>query len=137
MEWTYQDYSISDDKQLVDIDKVHDLLSATYWANGRTWHQVEESLKHSMCFSVFKGDKQIGFARVVTDHVLFAWIADVVIDPRHRGRGIGKFLMSVLIAHPKIPQHMQLLRTKDAHELYEKYGFERQECMVRRSEKTW
>jgi GNAT superfamily N-acetyltransferase len=137
MEWKYQDYSITDDKRQVDVNKVHHLLSTTYWAAGRTRQQVQESLKHSMCFSVFKDDEQVGFGRVVTDYVLFAWIADIVIDPEHQGKGIGKYLMSVLVGHPQIPQNMQLLRTKDAHELYEKYGFERQECMVRRSEKTW
>ena len=137
MEWKYQNYSITDDKQLVDVNKVHYLLSSTYWASGRTRQQVEESLKHSICFSVFNENEQVGFGRVVTDYVLFAWIADIVIDPEHQGRGIGKYLMSVLVNHPQIPQNMQLLRTKDAHKLYEKYGFERQECMVRRSEKTW
>jgi GNAT superfamily N-acetyltransferase len=137
MEWKYQDYSITDDKRQVDVNKVHHLLSTTYWAAGRTRQQVQESLKHSMCFSVFKDDEQVGFGRVVTDYVLFAWIADIIIDPEHQGKGIGKYLMSVLVGHPQIPQNMQLLRTKDAHELYEKYGFERQECMVRRSEKTW
>jgi GNAT superfamily N-acetyltransferase len=66
---------------------------------------------------------QVGFARVVTDHAVFAWIADVVIHPDQRGRGIGKFLMGCIQNHPEIPNSLQVLRTSDAHGLYEKFGF--------------
>ena len=137
MEWILNDYKLTDDPKRVDVKKVHQLLTVTYWAEDRSIKQVEDSLKFSLCFSIFKSRDQVGFGRVVTDHVLFAWIADIVIDPEHRGKGLGKFMMSVITQHPKIPQHMQLLRTKDAQGLYEKFGFVNEECMIRRNSHTF
>jgi GNAT superfamily N-acetyltransferase len=132
MDWPFKEYILTDDRHRVDVKKVHQLLSSTYWAEGRSMEQVENSLQFSLCFSIFKDKDLVGFGRVVTDHVLFAWIADIVIDPVNRGEGLGKFMMSVITEHPDIPQHMQLLRTKDAHGLYEKFGFVADECMIRR-----
>jgi len=137
MEWSFDGYILTDDVHWVDVKKVYQLLSATYWAEGRTIEQVQESLKFSLCFSIFKDRDQIGFGRVVTDHVFFAWIADIVIDPNYRRKGLGKFMMSIITQHPDIPQHIQLLRTKDAHRFYEKFGFINDECLVRRKTRTF
>ena len=102
---------------------MHGLLSETYWAAGRSRETVRITIDNSVCFSVLSGGRQVGFARVVTDHAVFAWIADVVIHPDHRRRGLGKFLMRCIQDHPDIPKSLQVLRTRDAHGLYEKFGF--------------
>ena len=73
----------------------------------------------------------MGFARVVTDYAVFGWIADVIIEEESRGLGLGKFLVKILCEHPDIPEHVLVLRTTDAHGLYEKYGFKRNEFMSR------
>ena len=133
MEWYKEEYVLTDDKTRVDIDKVAELLSDTYWAKDRTPELVRKSIGNSMCFSIFFGNTQIGFGRVVTDYAVFAWIADIIIHPDHRGKGLGKFLMSIIAGHPDIPKSLQLLKTKDAHSLYEKFGFQIDECMEKRA----
>ncbi|MCK5076539.1 MAG: GNAT family N-acetyltransferase, partial [Calditrichia bacterium] len=75
---------------------------------------------------------QVGFARIVTDYSLFAWICDIVIGPEHRSNGLGKKIMEIIETHPDIPKSLQLLKTKDAHKLYEKYGFVVDDCMSKR-----
>jgi GNAT superfamily N-acetyltransferase len=135
MEWHYKGMTIVDDKTVVDVDVVHALLQQSYWANERPKEMIARSLEHSLCFSVLKDGGQIGFARVVTDYAVFSWIADVIIDPRFRGQGIGKFLMQCVTEHPAIKHTMQTLCTKDAHGLYERYGFMRNEFMRKRPEK--
>ncbi|MBN2411155.1 GNAT family N-acetyltransferase [candidate division KSB1 bacterium] len=132
MEWYKDEYVISDDRNRVDIGKVAELLSDTYWAADRPPELVSKSIENSMCFSIFSHNKQIGFGRVVTDYAVFAWIADIIIHPDHRGKGLGKFLMSIIVEHPNIPKSLQLLKTKDAHSLYEKFGFRIDECMEKR-----
>jgi len=125
MQWHHGEYRVTDDKSNVDVDRVFDLLATSYWAAGRTKSTVKKTIEHSICFSVLFENRQVGFARVVTDKAVFAWIADVIIDPEHRGRGLGKFVMSCIQDHPEIPDSLQVLRTRDAHSLYEKFGFER------------
>jgi len=125
MQWHHGEYRVTDDKTKVVVDRVCDLLATSYWATGRTKSTIEKTIEHSICFSVLFENRQVGFARVVTDKAVFAWIADVIIDPEHRGRGLGKFVMSCIQDHPEIPDSLQVLRTRDAHSLYEKFGFER------------
>lgn len=135
MKLTKGDYEITDERTRVDIDFVERMLRQSYWAPTRTRRRIQQSIAHSLCFSVIQEETQVGFARVVTDEYTFAWIADVVIDADHRGRGLGKWLMEVVLAHPKVRDtSQQLLRTDDAHALYERYGFERSECLSRRVE---
>lgn len=132
MEWRHDDLTVVDDRNAVDLEVVHGLLQHSYWAQGRPKEVVAKSLEHSLCFSVLKDGKQIGFARVVTDYAVFAWIADVMIAPEHRGHGAGKFLMQCVTEHPDVKHTMQILCTRDAHGLYEKYGFVRDDCMRKR-----
>jgi len=80
-------------------------------------------IEKSLCFGLFLGDAQIGFGRAVTDYTVFSWIADIVIDGRHRGQGLGKWMMECMVAHPGISGTQLVLQTRDAHALYEKYGF--------------
>ena len=131
MQWQRNGMIIVDDSSQVDLDVVYDLLKKTYWAKDRSKETIAKTIENSLCFSVFKNDKQIGFARVVTDFATFSWIAEVIIEPRFRRQGIGKFLMQCVTQHPAIKSTTQTLRTRDAHGLYEKFNFERSEFMVR------
>jgi GNAT superfamily N-acetyltransferase len=131
MEWSYRDFVIDDDNQKTDANAVHRLLKDTYWAKGRDIETVEKTIANSHCFNVWRDGRQVGFARVVTDYAVFGWIADVIIEEEFRGLGLGKFLVNILCEHPDIPERMLVLRTKDAHGLYEKYGFKRNGFMSR------
>jgi len=132
MEWKFNEYDITDDPAKVDVGVVCDLLAATYWASDRPRPLIRKSIENSICFSVICSGRQVGFARVVTDRAVFAWIADVVVAPAHRGKGLGKCLVECIQNHPDVPDSTQLLKTKDAHGLYEKFGFESGECMFKR-----
>jgi GNAT superfamily N-acetyltransferase len=132
-------YSISTDKAKLDVGLVHEYLSErSYWAQGRPLDVVETSIEHSICFGVYDGDRQVGFARVVTDHATFAWLCDVFILESHRGCGLGKWLVECVVAHPDLREFRNfLLATRDAHELYRRYGgfesLEKPEKWMRRS----
>ena len=91
-----------------------------------------KAINGSLCFNLFEGDRQIGFARVVTDKATFAWICDVIIDPAHRGQGLGKWMVDCLVHHPKLQTRSQTLGTRDAHRLYTRFGFRRHEILRRR-----
>lgn len=116
---------ISTDKKGLDIVLIHGYLSKeSYWAIGRDIEIVKRSIENSLCFGVYEGEKQIGFARVVSDYAVFAWIMDVFIHKDYRGKGYGKKLMNAIMSHDKL-QNLQRwgLGTEDAHGLYEQYGF--------------
>ena len=127
------DYVISTDSTRLDAGFVERSLHTTYWAAGRTREAIEKSIAGSLCFGVYLEDskEQVGFARVVTDRSTFAWICDVFVDPSHRSRGLGKQLMSEIVQHPDLKSVTMYLGTRDAHGLYEKFGFTRWELMRR------
>src|SRR5579871_3085002 len=127
MEWTHADYLISDDPAKIDLTRVCDLLLPTYWASTRTPELIAKSIRNSVPLGLYHRNRQIGFARIVTDQATFAWICDVVIDPDYRGKALGKWLVQIAINHPASQVSLQLLRTKDAHTLYEQNGFIRHE----------
>ena len=131
MEKVYEKHLITDDKTDITPQAVKNLLDGSYWAPNRSLELIEKTIENSICVGVFQGDTLIGFARVVTDKAVFAWIADVIVAETHRGKGLGKEIMNFIQAHPDIPEHSQLLRTKDAHGLYEKYGFKISETMTK------
>ena len=110
----------------MDVDVVHRYLSEeSYWAKGIAREIVERSIAHSLCFGAFDGDAQVGFARVITDYATFAYLADVFVLESHRGRGISKDMMAAIVAHPRLQSLRRWhLVTRDAHGLYEQYGFE-------------
>lgn len=129
MQWIKDKFTLTDELSRVDVDKVYDMLSKTYWADKTPREKIIKSVNKSLCFSVFHEDKQVAFARVVTDETLFSWIADVIVDEQYRGKGLGKWMMETITNHEKVKDTKQLLATRDAHGLYEKYGFNRAELM--------
>ena len=136
MQWQRDDYVLTDDKSQLDPDAVCVWLHATYWAANRPRETIAKSIEHSACFGLFHGGQQVGFARAVTDYSTFAYLCDVIIAPEHRGRGLGKWMIECVLAHPAMQTATQCLRTRDAHSLYERHGFERTEYL-RRSRNDW
>ncbi|MCP4573963.1 MAG: GNAT family N-acetyltransferase [bacterium] len=133
MEWTKGPYRISDDQSELDLFFIASALQRSYWAADRPREIVEQSIRNSLCFGLYQGDRQLGFARVVTDKCTFAWICDVVVDEDQRGAGLGKWLMEVLEEHPDVSGvGQQLLRTRDAHGLYEQFGYAVCDAMAKR-----
>jgi len=120
------DYKISTDKNKLDLKAIHDFLSnRSYWAKDRSYDTVKRSIENSICFGVYDNtDKLIGFARVLTDYAVFAYIMDVFVLEEFRKQGIGKRLMDAIMQHADL-QGLQriMLATKDAHGLYEEYEF--------------
>jgi GNAT superfamily N-acetyltransferase len=126
MDYQRGEYTISTDKSRLDVDVIHRFLDTSYWAAGRSVETIRRSIENSIPFGVYKGSEQVGFARVITDYATFAWIADVFILETFQGQGLGKWLMEVIIAHPELQGFRRwVLATKDAHELYRRFGFEK------------
>ena len=122
---TEGDLLISDDKQLLDHSLIHDFLSGrSYWAKDIPPELVDRSIEHSLCFGIYKAGRQIGFARAITDCTTFAWLADVFIVEAERGKGYSKKFLAAIFAHPALQGlRLFMLGTRDAHTLYERFGF--------------
>jgi GNAT superfamily N-acetyltransferase len=117
-------YSISTDSPRFDLDLIHSFLTTCYWAEGIPRDVVQRSIENALCFGVFDGDQQVGFARVISDYATYAYIGDVFILESHRGRGLGKELMRAIMEHPRLQNLRRWsLVTRDAHRLYEEFGF--------------
>ncbi len=117
-------YLVSTDKNKINVDYVHGFLSQSYWSPGVPVKVVKKAMKGSLCFGVYYKDKQVGYARMVTDKATFAYLADVFIDEDHRGKGLAKWLVETILAYPQLQNLRRiLLATKDAHKLYEQCGF--------------
>lgn len=117
-------YEISADPARLDLDVIHGFLSRSYWSPGIPRHTVERGLQHSLCFGIYDGGGQVGFARVVTDRATFAYLADVFVLEAHRGKGLSKCLMAAVRAHEDLQGLRRfLLATRDAHGLYRAFGF--------------
>ena len=119
-----QQIEISNDPERLDVELVYQFLSQSYWASNRSREVIERSLRHSLCFGAYCANKQIGFGRAITDRAVFAYIADVFVLPEWRGRGIGKLLICAMLEDSSLRELQTiLLRTRDAHDLYRKFGF--------------
>lgn len=118
------DIEISTERDL-DVDLIHRWLAEeSYWAQGVPREIVERAIANSLCFGAYRGEQQVGFARVVTDRATFAWLADVFVLDDYRGRGYGKALVAAILDHPELQGlRSWLLATRDAHGLYAQYGF--------------
>jgi GNAT superfamily N-acetyltransferase len=118
------DILISDDKSKLDVELIHKFLTTSYWAEGRTIEEVKSSIENSYCFGVYLGDRQIGFARVISDRTVFAYLMDVFIIEDQRGKGISKLLLNRIFEDDRFRNVKKwMLATKDAHSLYAKFGF--------------
>lgn len=116
--------AVSTDKSKLDVPFIQNFLKDIYWAAGRTIDEVQKTIDASFCFGIYLDDEQIGFARVVTDYVVFAYLMDVFIDERHRGKGYSSVLIDSMLKEPQLQQvKIWRLATSDAHFLYEKFGF--------------
>ena len=123
-EYRKGNFVVSTDPARLDVDAIHAFLTQSYWAEGIPKDIVARSLKHSLCFGVYDGARQIGLARVVSDCATYAYVADVYILEPYRGQGLGKWLMACMMSHPDLqgPRRWSLA-TKDAHGLYRQFGF--------------
>ncbi len=134
MEWTDGEYRISTDRSLLSVDRTYSLLSRSFSGNERSKENIRRSIEHSICYGVFYGGRQIGFARVVTDSATVYWLCDVFIEEAHRGKDLGKRLVGCVVETPELEGLLGLLATSEAHGLFEKYGFARdsKQFMLRR-----
>lgn len=125
MDTIRENFLVSTDKARLDINYIHQYLSyQSYWAGNIPIETVRKSIANSMCFGVYDGEKQIGFARMITDQATFAYLADVFIDEKYRGRGLSKWMLEVILAHPDLQGLRRvILSTRDAHTLYSQFGF--------------
>ncbi len=121
------EYEISTDKKRFDLSMVHNFLAnESYWAKGIPLEVMKKSIDNSLCFGVYHQGRQVGFARVVTDYATTAYVGDVFIIESYRGRGLGKRLVKAIVDHPELEGlRLWFLGTKDAHDLYRKYGFKK------------
>ncbi|MDO6526711.1 GNAT family N-acetyltransferase [Motilimonas sp. 1_MG-2023] len=116
-------FNIYNQVDKVDLARVKALLGLSYWAAQRSLEDIATSVQHSQCFSLYDQQYQIGFARIVTDYVSFAYLADVIIDPEYRGQGLGKWLVETVVSDPRWQGKLLMLATDDAHGLYQRHGF--------------
>ncbi|HEY7547011.1 MAG TPA: GNAT family N-acetyltransferase [Blastocatellia bacterium] len=123
-EWHRDGFTISTDKERIDIATVHAYLTQSYWAEGIPAEIVRRSIEHSLAFGIYHGERQVGFARVITDRATYAYIGDVFVLEEFQGRGLGKWLMEVIISHADLQGLRRWsLATRDAHGLYRQFGF--------------
>ena len=116
--------TVSTDKTKLNIAFIQNFLKDIYWAAGRTIEEVQTTIDASVCFGIYLDDEQIGFARVITDYVVFAYMMDVFIDEKHRRKGYSSILIKTIMVEPQLQQvKIWRLATSDAHFLYEKFGF--------------
>lgn len=125
MEWIRPGYRVTTDIDCFDFNEIHQYLSeVAYWSLGVTRAVVERAARNSLSFGLFEGDRQIGFARMITDRTTFAYLSDVFVLPEFQGKGLGTWFMECVFSHPDFADMRRLmLVTGDAQELYEKFGF--------------
>lgn len=122
--WKRGDFEISTDPARIDLPSLYQFLSNSYWAKGIPLETLVRSIQHSLCFGIYEGIHQVGFARAITDYATFAYIADVFVNEAFRGRGLSKWMMECIKSHPELQGLRRwALITRDAHGLYRQFGF--------------
>jgi len=122
---SHPEVSVDTDPTRLDLELVHGFLTRSYWSPGIPLETVRAAIEGSLCFGMYEGGRQIGFARLVTDRATFAYLADVFVLETHRGRGLSKLLMAAVVAHPDVQGLRRwLLASRDAHGLYRQFGFQ-------------
>ena len=123
-EWRKGEYLLSTDRSKIDVEIVHRFLTHSYWAESIPLEVVEKSIDHSLCFAIYRHQKLVGFARVISDFATFAYLADVFIVPEERGKGLSTWLIETIMNYPELQGLRRFtLATRDAHGLYERFGF--------------
>jgi len=123
-EWVDGTLTVTCDPARLDQRVIAEFLASSYWAQGIPPAIVAKSLANSLCFALLDGDRQVGFARVISDYATIAYLGDVFVLPEYRGRGLSKWLMECVMSHPQLQGLRRwILATRDAHELYAKFGF--------------
>ena len=123
-QWRRDEFVISTDRAKLDIDLVHAYLASSYWASGMPRSTLERAVENSLTFGIYRDDEQVGFARVIADLATYAYLSDVFVVDAFRGRGLSKWLMECILAHPDLQGLRRFaLFTRDAQGLYERYGF--------------
>ncbi|MGD1906033.1 MAG: GNAT family N-acetyltransferase [Leptolyngbyaceae cyanobacterium] len=124
MQWTRPPFTLTDEPPAHSLEATYQLLSRTYWAQNRPVETVEGILANSLCVFLLDGtQQQVGFARVISDRVTTSWLADVVVDEAHRGKGLGKWMVTCVMAHPSLQGTQFILQTKDAQRFYQQFDF--------------
>jgi GNAT superfamily N-acetyltransferase len=124
LHWTRNGFELSTDPARMDLDAVHGFISQSYWGRGRSKDVMRRAMENAICFGVFREGVQVAFARVVTDRAVFAYLADVFVQPAWRGQGLSKWILEAVNAHPDLQGIKRfLLATRDAHGLYAQFGF--------------
>jgi GNAT superfamily N-acetyltransferase len=124
MEWIRETFTITCDPAKQDLQVIAEFLASSYWAQDIPPDIVAKSLQHSLCFALLDGERQIGFARVISDYATIAYLGDLFVLPEYRGQGLGKWLMECVMSHPELQELRRwILATRDAHGLYQKFGF--------------
>lgn len=129
----FGDFMITDDKSMMQTDRIYELLKTTYWARNWSYSRVKAAFDNSLCFGVFENDEQIAYARCVTDFSTVFWLCDVVVEENHRNIGIGNEMIKFVVSHEKLKGLMGVLSSGHSKELYKRYGFRLSTngCMLR------
>ncbi|MBI5885328.1 MAG: GNAT family N-acetyltransferase [Deltaproteobacteria bacterium] len=123
MKWMKDGCILTDEKEFVDLDAVHAMLSRTYWAKGRPKETVKATIEASLCFTLLREGRQIGFTRVLSDFAVYAILLDVVVMGDARGQGLGKWMVKSVMEHPAIASLNKMLWTRDGDDFYSQAGF--------------
>jgi len=124
MEWTRGNFTVTCDKSRLDRGVILDFLASSYWAAGVPAAVIDRAIDGSLCFGLLDGDRQVGFARAISDRATLAYLADVFVLEDYRGKGLGRWLVECVLSHPELQGLRRwMLGTRDAHGLYRKLGF--------------
>jgi GNAT superfamily N-acetyltransferase len=120
------EFEISTSPERLQLDRILGFIARSYWAKDRPPKITSRAIENSLCFGIYEGENQVGFARVISDYSTYAWLCDVFIDENYRGRGLGKWLIASIMSHPELQRVRRwALATRDAHEMYKRFGFDK------------